>query len=513
MPERRVLYLTQQQLLAFRWQLGSLSPEGEFLAASADEQFSEYLADHASSLFSVVVNLGEEGFHTDVIPFLQSRDRNLVIARRLGQTFLGAPLSLAISHGHESGSRRNERLLLAALTGQNHLAPWLDAIRNAGARLQGIYSLPLLTENLVQRIGIKIKQGILVTVQDSTVRQSFFRAERLVFSRVAPLVGSSISDTALSIAAEANRFHQYLLSQRMVANGERLSAHILAHPQAISAIEAGRFNNGIDITVHDLLAAAKKIGLKSPGPDSRSQNLFLQIAVSAAPKQQFATDALRQPYRLWQLGNAVRAAGFIALTACLLFSLKLMIEAGNARDENARLSREAANMDQNYRQVLGRLPPIPVTNDVLRKLIDRVDQLRHTAESPTPALLHLSQTLELTPQVEITRIDWLAPGAKKEGGKGGAPTPTGKGAASLSREVLVVEGNMMAGTQGSPRQLIATFDEFVRRLGASPAGVSVVVTQTPFDLNASQPIKSAETSGGQRAARPFSLQIEYPVLP
>jgi len=510
MPERRVLYLTQQQLLAFRWQLGSLSPEGEFLAAAASEQFSQYLAEHASSLFSLVVNLGEEGFHTDVIPYLQSRDRNLVITRRLGQTFLGAPLALAISHGHESGSRRNERLLLAALTGQNHLAPWLDAIRNVGARLQGIYSLPLLTENLVQRLGIKLQQGILVTVQDSTVRQSFFRAGRLVFSRVAPLLGGSISDTALSIAAEANRFHQYLLSQRMVANGERLSAHILAHPQAIPAIQAGRFNNGIDITVHDILAASKKIGLKTPRTDSRSQNLFLQIAASQPPKQQFATDALRQPYRLWQIGNAVRAAGVLALTGCLLFSLKLMVETGNARDDAERLSREAATKEQDYRMVLGRLPPIPVTNDVLRKLIERLDQLRHTAESPAPALLHLSQTLEQTPQVEITRLDWLAPGAKKEGTKSGGSAPTGKGTTPVSREILVVEGNMMAGTQGSPRQLIATFDEFVRRLGAAPAGVSVTVTQTPFDLNAS--LKSAD-SGAQRVARPFSLQIEYPVQP
>lgn len=513
MPERRVLYLTQHQLLAFRWQLGSLSQEGEFLAATADDQFAHYLTEHANSLFTLVVNLGEEGFHSDVIPYLQSRDRKLVISRRLGQTFLGAPLAVAIPHGHESGSRRNERLLLAALTGQNHLAPWLNAIRNIGVRLQGIYSLPLLTENLAQRLGIKIQQGILVTVQDSSVRQSFFRAGRLIFSRVAPLVGSSISDTALSIAAEANRFHQYLLSQRMVANGERLSAHILAHPQAIPAIQVGRFNNGIDVTIHDILAAAKKAGLKTPRTDSRSQNLFLHVAVSQPPKQQFATDELRQPYRLWQFGNAVRAAGVLALTGCLLFSLKLMVETSNAKDDVERLSREAATMDQNYRQVLGRLPPIPVTNDVLRKLIERVEQLGRTAGSPAPALLHLSQTLEQAPQVEITRLDWLAPGAKKEGAVGNSTPAGAKGNAAPGREVLVVEGVMTAGSQGSPRQLIASFDEFVRRLGSAPAGVSVLVTQTPFDLNASQPLKSADAAGTPRTARPFSLQIEYPVQP
>ena len=86
MLERRVLYLSQHQMLAFRWHNGALSAEGEFLAETAASEFARYLSDHPKSLYSLVANLGEEGFHSDVIPYLQARDRDIVIARRLGQT-------------------------------------------------------------------------------------------------------------------------------------------------------------------------------------------------------------------------------------------------------------------------------------------------------------------------------------------------------------------------------------------------------------------------------------------
>ncbi|HET6720385.1 MAG TPA: hypothetical protein VFH22_12095, partial [Rhodocyclaceae bacterium] len=208
MLERRLLYLTQHQVIAFHWRNGSLTVDGEFLAETSAGDFTRYLGDHASSLFTLVVNLGEEGFQSDVIPYLQARDRNAVIARRLGQNFQGAPLAIAVSHGYESGARKNERLLLTALTSIGQLSPWLNPMQAIGTRVQGIYSLPLLSEGLVQRLGIKITRGILITIQDNTIRQSFFNNGRLLFSRVAPLIGGSISDIALGIAGEANRFQQ-----------------------------------------------------------------------------------------------------------------------------------------------------------------------------------------------------------------------------------------------------------------------------------------------------------------
>ena len=512
MLERRLLYLTQHQMQAFRWHNGALAAEGEFLAETAAGDFARYLGEHASSLFFLVANLGEEGFQSDVIPFLQAKDRATVITRRLIQNFQGAPLAVAISHGYEAGSRKNEKLLLTALTGSGQLAPWLGPMQAAGTRLHGIYSLPLLSEALLQRLGIKIERGILVTVQDNTIRQSFFNHGRLLFSRVAPLGGSSISDIALGIAAEANRFQQYLLSQRLMARGERLSAHVIANAQAAQAIEAARFNDGIDASVHDIAAAAKKIGLKTAPPDIRAQALFMHCAVAAPPAQQFATPALRQPYRVWQFSNAIRAGGALIFAGCLLFAVKLMVDSQRAGNEARELAREADAMEQNYRHALGSLPPIPLSNDVLRQLVDRFEQLRRTPDTPAPALKHLSLALDATPAVEISQLEWLSPAAKA--GDNGAAAPAGRGGSPRAEaETLRVKGNLQLGAQGSPRLMLTTIDDFAERLRQAQPGCKVTILQQPVDLNASRALRSADSAAGGSATRQFSLQIEYPVLP
>lgn len=512
MLERRLLYLTQHQVIAFHWRNGSLTADGEFLAETSAGDFTRYLGDHASSLFTLVVNLGEEGFQSDVIPYLQAKDRNAVIARRLGQNFQGAPLAIAVSHGYESGTRKNERLLLTALTSIGQLSPWLNAMQAIGTRLQGIYSLPLLSEGLIQRLGIKITRGILITIQDNTIRQSFFNNGRLLFSRVAPLIGGSISDIALGIAGEANRFQQYLLSQRMVGRGDRLAAHVIVHPQALPAIQAARFNEGIDITAHDILVAAKKLGLKSTPADSRAQPLFLHCAVAAPPAQQFATAELRQPYRLWQLGNAIRAGGALVFAACLLFSFKLMVDSQRAGSDAARQTQEAVGMEQSYKQALGSLPPIPMSNDVLRQLVERLDQLRKPIDSPAQALTDLSLALEASPAVEISHLDWLAPGAKAgESSAGNSAARAGN--ATGNSETLLVKGNLHLGAKESPRRLLASLDEFAERLRQARPGTKVTILQNPVDLNAGRALKNAGGAPDGGATRQFSLQIEYPVQP
>ena len=507
MPKRRLLYLTQQQILAFRWHNGALSAEGEFAAETAAGGFAGYLSEHPKSLFSLVVNLGEEGFHSDVIPYLQAKDRDIVISRRLGQTFLGAPLALAVSHGYESGSRKNERLLLTALTGIGQLDPWLSAMQQVGTRLQGVYSLPILSEALLGRLGLKIARGILITVQDSTVRQSFFDGSRLLFSRVAPLVGSSISDMALSISSEANRFQQYLLSQRMVARGDRLQAHVIAHAQAMPAIQAARFNDGIEANIHDIVAASKKIGLKSVPTDNRAQFLFLHCAISAPPRQQFATAALRQPYRVWQAGNAMRAVGALTLVGCLLFTAKLMLDAGKSSNAALDRVRDAESMEMRYQQALGSLPPVPMSNEVLRQLTDRVEKLIRSNDSPTSALKTVTDILDASPQVEIDSIDWLAAGAK---GTDSDPA-SASGATASNKETLLIKGRLNLGTQESPRQLISAFEDLTRRLSAS--GKSVNVLLSPVNLNASRSVKNTDTPTAARAPRLFAVQVELPVQP
>lgn len=156
MKTRRLLYLSAHQATALRWQAGVLVGEGLFEATEAGhQQFAAYLAKHSESLFALLVNVAEEGFQIETIPFLQGADRKAIIDRKFGQLFFNAKLTASLSLGREKSRRKDERIMLAALTNNDFFAPWLQAINEAGVALSGLYSLSLLGPALFRKLKIK----------------------------------------------------------------------------------------------------------------------------------------------------------------------------------------------------------------------------------------------------------------------------------------------------------------------------------------------------------------------
>jgi len=87
-----------------------------------------------------------------------------VLQRRLAQRYRDTRLAAALSLGTVAGTRRNERLLLASFTNTQQLAPWLDALEEAGTKLTGVYSVPLLAPALARKLGAKGGRAFVVTV-------------------------------------------------------------------------------------------------------------------------------------------------------------------------------------------------------------------------------------------------------------------------------------------------------------------------------------------------------------
>jgi hypothetical protein len=503
MPDRRLLYLTQHQMLAYRWQGGHCIPEGSFAAESAVTDFADYLKAHAKSLFTVVTNIAEEGFQQETIPYVQSRDRAAIVKRKIDQAFMGAPLSVAIPLGHEKTRRRNERLLLAALTSGSQLEPWLLALRAAETRLAGIVSLPLLTDALAASLKLPKERCIVVTVQDGTVRQSFLDAGKLVFSRVAPLASSSIGGMAKSILGEIARLQQYLQTQRLIGRAETITAHVLLHPNALSALDPNQAPTNVEISLVDLHQAARKVGLRDLPEDSRAQALFLQLAEAHPPAQQFATPALRKHYRIWQIGNALQAIGIVCFLTTALYAGKLHFDKDRLAERTVQMAATAADNERRYQAVLATFPPMPMDNDALRLVVDRLQSVQNSDRTPDALLRDLSRALDRTPQVELTQLEWIGRPAPE----GSSSPAAGAQASGAEDEALAVKGTVFAGRSGSPRQLIDLFDQFVEQLRTTP-GITVNVLKQPFDVTSGRALKSGESAATAELPREFELRIQ-----
>jgi hypothetical protein len=504
MKTSRLLYLCAHQMTAYRWQSGELTGEGFFAATpEGHQQFADYLALHTASVFAILANISEEGFQVETIPFLRGADRQAIIERKLGQLFFNAALTTSLSLGHEKHKRKDERVMLAALTNKEFFTPWLKPIAKLHIALSGIYSLPLLAPSLLRKLGIASDQCLLLSVQDQSIRQSYFEKGELFFSRLTPLHNSSISGVAHSFSAEAQKLQQYLVSQRLIARHQSITAHILAHPDALKAIQKSCADSAtIHFNILDIEECAKKTGLRTAPPDTHCEQLFLNLLLSAPPRTQFADDLQRHDHHLQQIRSALHGLGALFLLGCLLFCGKLLYETHTVSEQAQALNSEAEQARQRYQEIVKTFPPIPTDTETLRRIIDRYVALEKRSVSPDGLFREISRAIDAAPAAELDSIDWQV------GGDASSASSAGQGSAAVAgdSEAVIVRGTLRLGASASARQMLNAFNVLLEALKANPQ-LQVAVLQRPFDIESAKSLKGGDTTVEDNAPRSFAVQV------
>src|SRR5258705_307898 len=218
MGESRILYFTAESHTLYRSSRGALELEARFPGdESGVSAFADYVRGHRGALFSVLVDLTGEDFHEDQIPLVRGSDREAVVQRRIAQRYRDTRLAAALSLGTVvTGQRRNERLLLASFTNTQQIAPWLDALDSAGARLAGVYSAPLLAPALAARLGARAGRSFVVSMNRAGLRQSFVEDGKLRFSRLERIAEMEPQALAMFVRSETQRLAQYLATLRVL---------------------------------------------------------------------------------------------------------------------------------------------------------------------------------------------------------------------------------------------------------------------------------------------------------
>ena len=473
-------------------------------------RFSAYLAENPKQSFALLVNVAEEGFHVETIPYLRASDRETVIRRKLAQTFFDTPLCAAISLGREKSRRRDERLLLAALSAPSFFQPWIDAIRAADAALSGIFSLPLLAPALLRKLRLPPEPCLLLSVQDKSIRQSFFEKGELRFSRLTPLVDGEFARLGETIATEAAKIGQYLSSQRLIGRGQAITAHVLAHPGALAAIRAHCVDTpSLRFNLLDLVECARRAGLASAPPDMRAESLFLHLLAADPPPVQFAGASLRRDFQILRLGSWLRGAGVAALAACLLFSGSNLFDARQNLRE-AATQREAALLSRrHYEAIAATFPPVPVEHERLKRMIARYLAEEARSTTPLPLYREISRALHSEAAVRIERLEWRIGGDAGAGVSG-----AGANVRPLPRESesLVVHGTLHTGAEATTRQTLAALGRFVELLRAD-ATLKVEVLRRPFDIASDVSLRGGDTREAAEKPRSFVLSLTRTITP
>jgi hypothetical protein len=482
---RHLLYFTAEDHYLYRSSGGKLELEAKF---SGDDlgvtAFREHLRGRKGALFAVLADLAGEDFQEEQVPLLRGSDREAIVQRRLAQRYRDTRLATALSLGQVAGpQRRNERLLLASFTNTQQFAPWLDALEEAGARLAGVYSVPLLAPALAARLGARGPRTLVVTANRAGLRQCFIEDGRLRFARLERTVEMVPQALAAFARSETLRLAQYLTTLRALARDSGPLQALVIAPRGERAIfEQALVSDGrVAFRTIDGAQALEALKLRQVPDGAGAEALYLHLAARKPPREQFASTGDRRRYFIWQLQRAVVAAGALGFAACALYAGSRWFEAYDVRSRAAEQGREARLAAERYQRITTSFPVTETTTENLRVTVLEFRRIAELSASPDGAFVHVSRVLAQFPQMEIDGFNWSVgrPGETR-GERKPAAQPDKPEAQSDHAVLLEISGRVNATQRNDYRGITAQVQSFASALAHS--GYAPVRAQLPFDV-------------------------------
>jgi hypothetical protein len=492
---RHLLYFTAEDHYLYSSRGRRLELEARF---SGDDlgvtAFREHLRGRKGALFAVVADLAGEDFHEEQVPLLRGADRDAIVQRRLAQRYRDTRLAAALSIGQVAGQqRRNERLLLTSFTNTQQFAPWLDALEESGARLAGVYSVPLLAPALAARIASRAPRVIVVTANRAGLRQCFVEGGRLRFARLERTVDMVPQALAAFARSETLRLAQYLATLRALPrDGAPLQALVVAPPGERAAFEQALVSDArVVFQTLDAAQARDAVRLRQVPEGSGAEALYLHLAARKPPREQFASSGERRRYFVWRMQRAVLAAGALGFAACALYAGSRLLETYELRARAAEHAFEASSAAERYRRITAAFPVTETTTENLRVSVLEFRRIAEASAQPDSAFLHVSRVLEQFPQMELDGVTWRLgrPGESRELERAGAAPVRGENAV-----LFEISGRVNATQRNDYRGITAQVQAFANALASG--GYQLARTALPFDVT-SEGTLTGDIGGGR----------------
>lgn len=505
MAEKHILYFTAEGHSLYRCARGKIELEATFTPDEAGVgRFSEHLrGGRRGALYALLADLAGEDFHEDQIPAVRGSDREAIVQRRLAQRYRDTRLAAALSLGAtDDGGRKNERVLLASFTNTQQIAPWLDALDAADARLAGVYSVPLAAPAVAARLGIRTGRVFLITSNRAGLRQSFVEDGRLRFARLERTGEMAPQALAMFVRTETQRLAQYLSTLRVLPRNEGpVQALVVAPPGQRPAFEQELVSDArLVFRTVDGRDAARAVGLSATPPEVLAEALYLTLVARRPPREQFANRAERRRFHIWRLQRAVVAAGFAGFAACAVVAGSRWLEAGDLRSRAETQRQQGAAAADRYARITSQFPVTQTTTENLKVAVVEFTRLAQRNALPEEAFVHVSRVLQQFPQMQLDALTWSTGG----GAERRDARPAARGARPAKAEAVVVElsGRVNTLQRDDFRGITSQVQKFAGALGGS--GYEVLATRLPFDIT-SEGTLTGDIGGNSAEAPRFTI--------
>ena len=411
MGQRHFLYLANSRMVSMTTRGKRIEMRREFAVSGAGvAEFERYLGGLEDIPAHIFTDLSEEDFRLDTIPHVGARDRDAIMARKLGQIFRSTPFRFATAQGREAEGRRDDRVVYTAITNPEVLRPWVDALEKREVPLAGIRSTAVFSAVLLEELDLAYPHTLLVTFSPGeAMRQTYFRNREIKFSRLTPVDLEPGQSLGAMIAEETTRTWQYLDSLRFFQPEDRLEVCVMVHPNDRPGVQP-ELRDFAQIQYHllDIEIVATKLGLKPPPLGSSAEEVFVHLFQIRPVANHFATPEMRRFDTLRRARQALTRASLVALAAGIAWGGYNLLGVARSNDDDVKLQQQLNALNGEYDEITRVTPSFGVGGSTMRDTVAFYNAAMKSYPAMPEFLAELSQVFGHHETVRLSQVAWVA---------------------------------------------------------------------------------------------------------
>jgi len=507
---RLVLYINADRYTLYQVDKHTAQKISCFLAGQAGmHRLRDALLKQQQRPVSILVDLIEEEFRHDSVPHAFGRDRVRMLERHTRKMFRGTPFRHSTIIGRNREGRRDDKVLFSALTNPDNLLPLLSLFEETATPLAGIFSLPIISTQLLKPLRANNENVLLITEQpDGGLRETFLRSGQIQFSRLAPIQTSSPDEYCHLLNTDVHKTQRYLNTLRLLAPGESMDVYPIADAARCEAVtqkcpesEQLKF---YPVDISDIASAAGFRGFPGSGD---SDALFVFLLSNGNWKNHYAQPKHLKRMRGWQGALALRAASWLLAVIGLSWSGMNAIDGWMAARERNQLTISSAHISDRYTRLTQELPVQPEQARAMREAIALADSLESYPLQTSELFNIVGTAFTHHPTLEMHKLSWFTsnnPDARQPISLASIDPSVGL---PLPRYAVTLISGALRHFDGSYQRAQEQVDNMVTWLQQQPRVVKVDVERAPLDTRPDSQIQGELDSRQLKNTATFDLRI------
>ena len=454
--------------------------------------FKERIARCTDIPVYVLVDAVEEDYRFETLPHATGSDRTDMVARKLKQHYRSTPYLAAWLLGRDSDKRRDDRYLFSALTNPDLINDWLQAAAACGLPLAGIYLLPMVSSELLDRFGAKATNLLLVAQHANGLRLTFFRDRQFRLSRLTRGDSGRAENRTRYLSEEISNTRLYLHALRTMTLDEQLTVLLVDRGDELAEAAAGvaRENPSLECVRLSRQELANRLGIVDSLLAGSPYVIYLHLLGLKEPPSNLAPASITTGYQRYRARRMIYAGcGAVAVGAVIWTGVNLF-QAMTLRGETEDAARQTAALASQYQEVTRQFPQAPASAENLKKAVEVAQQLRENTRNPQRMMILVSRAMEASPAIVIKEFGWkyglteieAEAGARASASERPTTSTTSAGKPVLRRESALIEGEIRP-FRGDYRSAIVTINGLASRLAEEPEVAEVRVVKLPLNVN------------------------------